>query len=183
MVIEVAAALVLLVGAGLMLKTLARLRAIDIGFQSDHLLTMGTVLPRNKYREPARRLAFYDRVMEGVRALPGVESAAYNSTLPFLSTGNTQGYTVEGRQLPPGEPGDALLRVGDPQYLKTLGVRVIEGRLPDSRDSGECAADHRDQRDAGKTLVAERERAGASHHFERADAGLANRHRRGEGRT
>jgi predicted permease len=135
-VIEVAAALVLLVGAGLMLKTLARLRAIDIGFRSDHLLTMSTVLPRNKYMEPARRLAFFDRVMEGVRALPGVESAAYNSTLPFLATGNTQGYRVEGRQAPPGEPGDALLRVGDNQYLKTLGVRLVEGRLSDSRDSG-----------------------------------------------
>jgi predicted permease len=73
--------------------------------------------------------------MREVRALPGVEGAAYNSTLPFLTTGNTQGYTVEGRQAPPGEPGDALLRVGDPLYLQTLGVRLLEGRLPDERDS------------------------------------------------
>jgi predicted permease len=133
-VIEVAAALVLLTGAGLMLKTLARLRAIDVGFRSDHLLTMRTILPPNKYRESAKRLAFFDRVMEGVCALPGVESAAYNSMLPFLSAGNTQGYRVEGREPVPGEPGDALLRVGDTQYLKTLGVGVVEGRLPDSRD-------------------------------------------------
>jgi predicted permease len=135
-VMEVAAALMLLVGAGLLLKTLASLRAIDIGFRSDHLLTMRTILPRNKYREPAQRLAFYDRVMVGVRALPGVENAAFNSTLPFVETGNTQGYTVEGRPTPPGEAGDALLRVGDNQYLATLGVRLVEGRLSDSRDSG-----------------------------------------------
>jgi predicted permease len=133
-VIEVAAALVLLVGAGLMLKTLARLRAIDIGFRSDHLLTMSTILPRNKYHEPARRLAFFDRVMEDVRALPGVESAAYTSMLPFRSIGDTQAYRVDGRQTPEGDPGDALLRVGDPDYLRTLGVRLKEGRLPDSRD-------------------------------------------------
>lgn len=135
-VIEVAAALVLLVGAGLMLKTLARLRDIDIGFRSDHLLTMRTILPRNKYREPATRQAFFDRVMEGVRALPGVEAAAYNSTLPFLSAGNTQAYRVEGRPSPSGGPEDGLLRVGDPQFLRTLGVKLVEGRLPDSRDAG-----------------------------------------------
>jgi predicted permease len=132
--VEVAAALVLLVGAGLMLQTLARLRAIDIGFRSDRLLTMRTILPRNKYRSAESRLAFFDRVMEGVRALPGVESAAYNSTLPFLSTGNTQSYDVEGHKPVPGDPRDALLRVGDAEYLKTLGVQLAEGRLPDRRD-------------------------------------------------
>jgi putative ABC transport system permease protein len=135
-VVEVAAALVLLVGAGLMLKTLGRLRAVEIGFRSDHLLTMTTILPRNQYRESAPRLAFYNRVMQGVRALPGVDGASYASQLPFLSTGNTQSYQVEGRQRPRGEPGDALLRVGDPLYLQTLGVRLVEGRVPDARDIG-----------------------------------------------
>jgi putative ABC transport system permease protein len=134
-VLEVAAALVLLVGAGLMLKTMARLRAIDIGFRADHLLTLRTTLPRELYRDPARRLDFYDRVVAGVVALPGVESAGYNSVLPFLSPGNTQNYRVEGQELRPGEPADALLRVGTADYLKTLGVRMIEGRMPDSRDT------------------------------------------------
>ena len=132
--LEVAAALVLLVGAGLMLKTLSRLRAVDIGFRPDRLLTMRAILPAAKYKEPASRLAFYERVIEGARALPGVESAAYNSTLPFLSAGNTQSYRVEGRELPPGEPGDALLRVGSTSYLKTLGATLVEGRYPDERD-------------------------------------------------
>jgi putative ABC transport system permease protein len=132
--VEVAAALVLLVGAGLMLRTLTKLRAIDIGFRPDRLLTLRTILPRDRYQEPSRRLAFFNRVMDGVRALPGVEGASYNSMLPFLSTGNTQAFRVEGRERPAGEPGDALLRVGDSHYLKTLGVRLVEGRFADFRD-------------------------------------------------
>jgi putative ABC transport system permease protein len=135
-VAEVAAALVLLIGAGLMLRTLATLRSIDIGFAPGHLLTVRTNLPARKYQDPARRLAFFDRVIAGVQALPGVESAAYNSTLPFVEIGNTQGYEVEGRPRPAGDPGDALFRVGTNDYLKTLGVHLIEGRLPDARDTG-----------------------------------------------
>ncbi|HLK69114.1 MAG TPA: ABC transporter permease [Bryobacteraceae bacterium] len=133
-VLEVAAAIVLLAGAGLMLHTMAKLRAIDIGFRPDHLLTLRSTLPRELYNDPARRLSFYNRVVDGVRELPGVEGAAYNSVLPFLSAGNTQAYQVEGRELPPGEAGDALLRVGTNDYLKILGVHLVEGRLPESRD-------------------------------------------------
>jgi putative ABC transport system permease protein len=128
-VMEVAAALVLLIGAGLMLQTLARLRAIDIGFRSDHLLTLRTVIPAGKYSDRTKALAFFDRVLDGVRALPGVENAAYNSMLPFEGQGNTQGYSIEGRQLDPGDPGDALLRVSTNAYLQTLGVQLREGRL------------------------------------------------------
>ena len=89
-VLQVAAALVLLAGAGLMLRTMANLRAVDIGFRPDHLLTLRTTLPQAKYKDPAQRLAFYERVVADVRALPGVESAAYGSTLPFMSPGNTR---------------------------------------------------------------------------------------------
>jgi predicted permease len=135
-VAEVAVALALLVGAGLMLRTLARLRSIDVGFRPGHLLTMRTTLPRRKYQEPASRVAFFDRVIAGVNALPGVEGAAYNSTLPFVEIGNSQGYRVEGIPRPASDPGDALLRVGTNDYLKTMGVRLIEGRLPDARDGG-----------------------------------------------
>ena len=66
--LQVAAALVLLAGAGLMLRTLANLRAIDVGFRPDHLLTLRTTLPQAKYRTAAQRLAFYDRVVADVRA-------------------------------------------------------------------------------------------------------------------
>jgi len=68
-----------MVGAGLMLQTVARLRAIDIGFRPDRLLTLRTTLPRAKYQDPVKRIGFYHRVLEGVRGLPGVQNAAYSS--------------------------------------------------------------------------------------------------------
>src|SRR5580658_2821050 len=83
-VVEVAAALVLLTGAGLMIQTMAKLRAIDLGFRSDHLLTMRTTLGP-KYNDPIKSLGFMTRVLDQVNPLPGVEGAAYGSTLPFQS--------------------------------------------------------------------------------------------------
>jgi predicted permease len=133
-VLQIATALVLLVGAGLMLRTLANLHAIDLGFRADHLLTLRTTLPQTKYRDGAARLAFYDRVIAEARAVPGVTAAAYGSTLPFQSAGNTFGYGIEGRARDPDDPGDALFRVGTSDYLSTLGVTLAEGRLLDARD-------------------------------------------------
>jgi predicted permease len=136
-VLEVAMALVLLTGAGLMLKTMAKLHAIDVGFRPDHMLTLRTTLPRELYKESARRVAFFDRVVQGARALPGVTGAAYGSQLPFQSEGNTQSYRVEGREFERGEATDALLRCGTNDYLRTLRVQLLEGRLPDDHDTGD----------------------------------------------
>jgi putative ABC transport system permease protein len=133
-VLQIATALVLLVGAGLMLRTLANLHAIDLGFDADHLLTLRTTLPQTKYQDGSARLAFYDRVIAESRALPGVKAAAYGSTLPFQSAGNTFGYGIEGRTLDRDDPGDALFRVGTSDYLSTLGVTLAAGRLLDARD-------------------------------------------------
>ena len=133
-VVQVAAALVLLVAAGLMLRTLANLRAIDVGFRPDHLLTLRTTLPPLKYRDASARSAFYERVLDRVRALPGVTAAAYGSTLPFQTQGNTIWYDVEATVRAPGNADDALLRTGTGKYLSTLGVNLVEGRLPDDRD-------------------------------------------------
>lgn len=131
-VAQIAVALVLLAGAGLLIRTLANLRSIDVGFHSNHLLTLRTTLPVPKYADPTARLAFYDGVIAGVRKLPGVENAAYISTLPFLSAGNTTGYRVEGQE--PARGQDVLYRIGTPNYLTTIGAELIEGRLPDDRD-------------------------------------------------
>jgi predicted permease len=133
-VVEVGSALVLLVGAGLMLQTMAKLRAIDVGFRPENLLTLRTMLPNQNYDTPEKRQSFYDRVLDGVRALPGVETAAYASMLPSQSTGFTETYWLEGRAFAPSDPHHALLRAGTEDYLKTLGVRLLEGRLLDARD-------------------------------------------------
>ena len=133
-VLQVAATLVLLVAAGLMLRTLANLRAIDVGFRSENLLTLRTTLPMPKYADAAKRMAFYEGVLSRVRELPGVQRAAYVSTLPFVSIGNTRGFGIEGRTMPPGQVPDALYRVGTNDYLRTLDVRLVDGRLLDDRD-------------------------------------------------
>jgi predicted permease len=132
-VLQVAATLVLLVAAGLMLRTLANLGAIDRGFDADNVLTMVVPL-MPKYADPAKRLAFYEPILEGIRALPGVRGAAFGSALPFQSSGFTSAFSVEGRQRLPGDDLDALVRIGTADYLQTLRVTLVEGRLLDLRD-------------------------------------------------
>ena len=133
-VVQIAAAVVLLVATGLMIRTLANLRAIDIGFKPERLLTMRTTLPRPKYADPQKRLAFYERVIESVKTLPGVERVAYASNLPFTTQGNTTWFKIEGRENSARLINDALYRAGTVEYLATLDVRLIEGRLIDQRD-------------------------------------------------
>jgi predicted permease len=141
-VLQVAATLVLLVTAGLMLRTLVNLRGTELGFNPQQLLTIQVALPQPKYAEPARRAAFHDRVIAGVRAQPGVDGVAFGSTLPFQSIGNTRAFTIEGRPVSMNEIAlglvpfpDALFRVGTTDYMRTLGVVAAEGRLLDERDT------------------------------------------------
>jgi len=136
-VLQVAATLVLLVAAGLMLRTLANLNAVELGFDANNLLTMQAPL-MPKYADPSQRPAFYQRIITGVGALPGVRGAAFGSSLPFQSTGNTRLLSVEGRQPLPGDVPDVLYRVGTSDYLQTLRVRPIEGRLLDARDGADA---------------------------------------------
>src|SRR6185295_20092613 len=124
----------LLVGAGLMLRTLGQLRSIDLGFTPEHVLTLRTALSPTRYQGWTKRLDFYNRVLTEVRALPGVDSAAYGSVLPFTSQGNTNWFQIEGATANPDVDADALRRAGTPDYLKTLGAQLIEGRLLDERD-------------------------------------------------
>jgi predicted permease len=132
-VLQVAATLVLLVAAGLMLRTLANLNGVERGFDASHLLTMQVPLLPG-HAEPSARSPFYERVVAGVRALPGVRGVALGSTLPFQSTGNTRAFRVEGRQMRIEDQADALFRVGTADYLQTLGVTLVDGRLLDARD-------------------------------------------------
>jgi predicted permease len=127
-VLEVASALVMLTGAGLMIETMAKLRAVDLGFRPDHLLTLRT--PQGSlYDDSVKALEFQQRVLDQVRALPGVEAAAYASTLPFQSSGNTQGYRMEDVQKDLNFSPDALYRAGSSNYLQMLRVKLREGRF------------------------------------------------------
>jgi putative ABC transport system permease protein len=128
-VAEVALAMILLVSAGLLLQTLRNLHAIDAGFTPGNILTMSTRLPSPKYADHLKRVTYFDAVLDRVRALPGVAGAGFTSNLPFTSQGYASGFRIEGRPFPPDVNPDALYREVTNDYLQTLRVRVLEGRL------------------------------------------------------
>jgi predicted permease len=133
-ILQIAAAVVLLAATGLMIRTLVNLRAIDVGFRTERLLTMRTTLPRPKYADPLKRLVFYERVIAGVKALPGVQHAAFASNPPFTAQGNTTWFKIDGVPMTADLPFDAMFRSDTTDYLSTLGVNLIAGRLIDDRD-------------------------------------------------
>jgi predicted permease len=125
---EVALALMLLIGAGLLLRTLTSLRSIDPGFDARNLLTAFVNIPRAKYSTPDARNAFFERVVQSVRALPGVESVSTVDTLP-LRGGSSQPVELEGAPaLPQSELPIAAVRVASPDYFATARIARIAGR-------------------------------------------------------
>jgi predicted permease len=127
---QFALAFALLVCAGLMILTLWNLRKQELGFQADHLLTIGIPLPEKKYDTGEKVRGFFHAVVEDVSALPGVKGAGFGSDAPFMTIGDTEGYTVEDEpRLPTGVYNDALYREVTPGYLDMLGARLAEGRL------------------------------------------------------
>src|SRR5262249_53107759 len=99
---EGALSLVLLVGAGLLIKTFANLQRLDTGFRSENVLTMRTILPRSKYRQSEKRSAFYQQVLERIGGLQGVEHAGYTTSVPLSWKGGTSWFEVEGRPMAEG---------------------------------------------------------------------------------
>ncbi|HEX6183711.1 MAG TPA: ABC transporter permease [Pyrinomonadaceae bacterium] len=137
-VVEIAMALVLLVGAGLMLKSFARLRSVDPGFEPDNLLTMRVSLPVRKYKEDAQVVAFTRQAVERLAALPGVEAAGAVNYLPFAGPGAATNFKIVGRpDPPPGEEPDTDVRVTDENYFRAMGVPVLRGRMYTAQESAE----------------------------------------------
>ena len=133
-VTEIAMAVVLLVGAGLMMKSLLRLLQSNVGFNPEQLLTLNVVLPAAKYTEVNRQVEFFDQLRERVQTLPGVKGAGSVNILP-LQSGNTTRFNVEGDPIPPpGQEVEANIRTVDESYFQTLGVSLIAGRMFDERD-------------------------------------------------
>jgi predicted permease len=132
---EIAMAVVLLVGAGLMMKSLLRLLQTNIGFNTANLLTMGIVLSPPKYAQPNQVTNFHAQLNERVRALPGVVSAGTVDILP-VNSGNTTRVYVDGDPIPaPGKEMEANIRVVNEHYFQTIGVPLLAGRLFDERDT------------------------------------------------
>ena len=166
MVLQVAATLVLLVAAGLMLRTLANLHAIELGFNPDHLLTMQVALPQPKYADAAKRVAFFDRVVAGVRAQPGVRGRRV--WLDAAVPEHRQHAVVHDRGAARAsqEIRDALYRVGTADYMQTLGVSPRGPADRRTRYGAAAPSRSRRQRDAGATFLAESVRSGRRIRFD-----------------
>ena len=134
MVVEVAVALVLLTGAGLMVQTLRHLTLVDTGFRSDHLLTLRTSLRGDRWNEE-RRIAFFDDLRSRIKAVPGVHDAALVSALPVDGSDWNSVFIAAGKPVPsrPELPSAAMTMVSV-GYFETMGTRLIRGRLFTSAD-------------------------------------------------
>ncbi len=136
-VFQVALSLVLLVGSGLLLRSFARLRGVDPGFQVENLLTATVSLPADGYSERDQRIQFFEILREGIQGLPGVESVGFVSRLPMLQTaGNVAIWAIDN---PPETIANAPLadsRIVLPGYFETMGIPLVGGRDFEESDVG-----------------------------------------------
>jgi putative ABC transport system permease protein len=132
---EIALSLVLLIGAGLLIKSFYRLANVNPGFQADNLLTVNLSLPFAKYREPEKRTAFFEQVIEKLQAIPGVQAVGATTNLPLSGSNNNITFIIEGRAaaLLSEEPAANWRAVG-PDYFTTMGMTLQNGRDFTNRD-------------------------------------------------
>src|SRR5262245_56553903 len=133
-VLEVAVSFVLVVGAGLLVRTLWHLRAVDPGFRPAGMLTASVSVPLPKYQDSDRRSRFYNDALARIRTIPGVTMTGATSDLPYTSRGNTMALQVEGQPASDGVIQDALFRLVSVEYLQTIGARLVQGRFLDASD-------------------------------------------------
>jgi putative ABC transport system permease protein len=126
-VVEVALAVLVLIGAGLLIRSFARLRSVDLGFQTSGLLTLRLPLNSARYAAAERRISFLQQAQERVGALPGVRAVAAVDLLPLTDFGFATTFAVDGRPAPEVKP-IALVRAVTPGYFRTMGLPVLEGR-------------------------------------------------------
>ncbi len=128
-VAEVALALTLLTGAGLLMKSFARLAEVNPGFDAERLLTFNLSLPAARYPSDTQQIAFFDQVLPALAAVPGVRSAGATSVMPFSGNWTTASFEIEGYQPPPRQPGPwGDVRIVSPGFFETLRIPVRRGR-------------------------------------------------------
>lgn len=135
-VAETAMATLLLIGAGLTVRTFINLSHIDPGFDAGHVLTLRLALPQTKYGTPERANTFYATLGEGVRRLPGVTAAGFVRLLPLATEMGDAGLRIQGRPIPPGQQGrQADWQAVSPGYFEAMRIPLVSGRYFDARDS------------------------------------------------
>ena len=132
---EVGAALVLLAGAGLLIKSYSRLQAVDPGFSRDHVLTANISLPPAKYPDAPARIAFWTRAVERAKSIPGVTVVGFTSNVPFSGNVASGSYSIVGYTLGPGEtPPHGRQEVVGGDYFKAMGIPLLAGRYFNESD-------------------------------------------------
>jgi putative ABC transport system permease protein len=138
---EIALSLVLLTGAGLMIKSFYRLTGVDPGFQPDKALTMRMQLSGEKYGDPVKRRAFYDQLLQQVQSLPGVQSAGVITQLPLTTQGLLFSFSLEGQPpLPSANLPQAAFRVISQDYFRAMGIPLLRGRSFTPQDTADAQA-------------------------------------------
>jgi predicted permease len=131
---EVALSLMLLIGAGLLIRSLSVLRHVNPGFDPSRLLTLEVAIPSTKFAEPMQQVRYFDRVLDQVRGLPGVQSAGLIDSLP-LSGGSHQPVSVEGRPVVPmADQPEVDVRLISPGYISAMHIALLSGRDIDPSD-------------------------------------------------
>ena len=133
--VEVGAAVVLLLAAGLLLQSAARLIAVDPGFRTDNIITFQITFPVRGYMETAPRVRFIESLVAELKRLPGVQAAASAAYAPMGSMRATRRFAIDGQPLPkPGSEPLAIDLPASPDYASIMGLRVLDGRWIDERD-------------------------------------------------
>jgi predicted permease len=128
-VTEVALALVLLICAGLMIRSFLSLQQVSPGFNAENVLTMELALPVNKYAKPEQQTAFFQNALQKIESLPGVESAGITNALPLARGDRSAGFSIEGRPVPAaGEGPTASVRAISSGYFEAMGIALLKGR-------------------------------------------------------
>ena len=133
-VAEMALALVLLIGAGLMLRSFSQLHQVKTGFETENVLTMRVQLPNAKYGQPQQRADFFKRAEERLAALPGVKSVGAISYLPLTGLASSTSFNLATKPLPPSESPGTEVRPITPGYFTAMGIPLLKGRAFDERD-------------------------------------------------
>ena len=132
---EVALSLMLLVGAGLLIRSLWMLRSTNPGFDADHVVTMAVSIPSTKFTEPAQQVNYFNRVLDGVRAVPGIQSAGLIDSMPLTDDGSIQPVAIEGRPvLATADQPEVDVRFISTGYLSALRIALLRGRDIDDSD-------------------------------------------------
>jgi putative ABC transport system permease protein len=133
---ETALALVLMIGAGLLIRSFGRLGTVDPGFNPEHLLTLRVELTGSRYQQDSQVVSFFQQAVERAGHLPGVRSAGAINFLPLTGLDSATGFTIFGQPAPrPGEHPVTGVRVVDPGYFRTMGIPLLSGRSFTARDT------------------------------------------------